>query len=272
MKITEGGYFVGGQIAKFQSARDMPSHLKMKMRKPGQMTTEEAAAKDMLHELEEKERRHFQELLKERARGGKLLGITLPASMMDLHATPALLTDSASHSGSALSHARPVAAPAPISDITTSTNAVAALLSEFDDGDDDALDRAAATAGDDADDDDEEDDTAELMRELDRIKREREEDRLRKEREAAALADKEQAEGAMRGNPLLTKGLASALGASGVTAATMGIGGSAAVKRRFGDDTVFSHTCSAEPEARKRFINDVIRSDFHRNFLRKFVQ
>jgi hypothetical protein len=89
MKITEGGYFVGGQIAKFQSARDLPGHMTMKMRKTGQTTAEEVAAKDLLRELEEKERQHFQQLLKERARGGKLLGVTLPASMLESRSQPA---------------------------------------------------------------------------------------------------------------------------------------------------------------------------------------
>ena len=48
-------------------------------------------------------------------------------------------------------------------------------------------------------------------------------------------------------------------------------GGAGVIKRRFGEDTVFSRTYAAEPEQKKRFINDVIRSDFHRAFLRKFV-
>ena len=272
MKITEGGYFVGGQVGKFKSARDMPAQLTMKTRKPGQTTAEEVAAKDLLRELEEKERKHFQQLLKERARGGALLGVTLPASMRD--ANPAMLTDAPSGS-SGDEYRRASEAPA-LPAVFDTAPVVNHIASTFDDADDDALDSAAvqAVVAAASDDDDEEDDTAELMRELARIKREREEDKARKEREAAALAERESAEGAMRGNPLLTKGLASALGASGVSAAAAHANGSgsAAVKRRFGDDTVFSHTCSAEPEARKRFINDVIRSDFHRNFLRKFVQ
>lgn len=267
-KITEGGYFVGGQVGKFRSVRDMPGQMTMKLRKPGQTTAEEIAAKDLLRELEEKERAHFQQLLKERARGGALLGVTLPASMRD--ATPAMLADAAPSQATHL--ALPSVFVAPPAPAPAATAPVERLVAAFDDADDDVLDSAAVRAVAEApiDDDDEEDDTAELMRELARIKREREEEKARKEREAAALSEKEAAEGAMRGNPLLTKGLASALGASGVSAASHG--GSAAVKRRFGDDTVFSHTCSAEPEARKRFINDVIRSDFHRNFLRKFIQ
>jgi hypothetical protein len=41
----------------------------------------------------------------------------------------------------------------------------------------------------------------------------------------------------------------------------------AAVRKRFGDDTVFSNTHANEPELRKRFVNDLVRSDFHRAFL-----
>ena len=98
------------------------------------------------------------------------------------------------------------------------------------------------------------------MRELDRIRAQREEDKARREREAAELAGKREAEGMLRGNPLLPPPAAGGGGAGGI------------VKRRFGEDTVFSRTHAAEPEVKKRFINDVIRSDFHRSFLRKFIQ
>ena len=96
------------------------------------------------------------------------------------------------------------------------------------------------------------------MAELERIRRAREEERARAEAEAAALAAKERSDSAALSNPLLSAGLA-------------GAGASAAVRKRFGDDTVFSNTHASEPEAQKRFINDMIRSDFHRSFLRKFV-
>jgi protein CWC15 len=44
------------------------------------------------------------------------------------------------------------------------------------------------------------------------------------------------------------------------------------VKRRWDDDVVFKNQARDEPQPKKRFINDAIRSDFHRNFLRKYIR
>jgi len=43
------------------------------------------------------------------------------------------------------------------------------------------------------------------------------------------------------------------------------------IKRRWNDDVVFRNQARDEPEHKKRFINDTIRSDFHRSFLKKFI-
>ncbi|KAJ3289820.1 complexed with cef1p [Borealophlyctis nickersoniae] len=105
-------------------------------------------------------------------------------------------------------------------------------------------------------DDDEEDDTAELLRELEKIKRERAEEKERQERERAEQEEKEREEAAMTGNPLL---------ASGET--------SFAVKRRWDDDVIFKNQAKGVDEnPKKRFINDMLRSDFHRKFMSKYVK
>lgn len=44
------------------------------------------------------------------------------------------------------------------------------------------------------------------------------------------------------------------------------------LKRRWNDDVVFRNQAKDEPEKKKRFINDTIRSDFHRSFLKKFIK
>lgn len=41
---------------------------------------------------------------------------------------------------------------------------------------------------------------------------------------------------------------------------------------RWDDDVVFKNQARGEKKARKRFINDVIRSDFHRRFLGKYIK
>ena len=44
------------------------------------------------------------------------------------------------------------------------------------------------------------------------------------------------------------------------------------IKRRWNDDVVFRNQARDEPEHKKRFINDTIRSDFHRSFIKKFMK
>ena len=80
-------------------------------------------------------------------------------------------------------------------------------------------------------DSDEEDDTAELMRELERIKRERAEEKERLEREQNASAQKAREEEIATANPLLN--LAAALGQN--TGVNTTAPGTFAVKRRWDD-------------------------------------
>lgn len=102
------------------------------------------------------------------------------------------------------------------------------------------------------DDDDDDEDTEELMRELAKIKKEREAE------EAAAAAVKQKSDDrarrdeVMKGNPLLQTGDFS-------------------LKRKWDDDTVFQNQARTAPKQKERFINDAVRSDFHRKFLNKYV-
>ena len=109
---------------------------------------------------------------------------------------------------------------------------------------------------DDEDDDDEDDEELELQRELARIKAERAAAQAKKEQEERLREEQLQTESAMRGNPLV---------------ALTG-DDSAKVKRRWNDDVVFRNQTRDEPEHKKRFINDTIRNDFHRSFLKKFMK
>jgi protein CWC15 len=100
------------------------------------------------------------------------------------------------------------------------------------------------------------DDTAALLAELERIKAERAaEARAKAAEEDAAAMDKRKDELAT-GNPLLD------LGASG----------DFRTKRRWDDDVVFRNQARDEPKVGKRFINDTIRSDFHKRFLNKYIK
>lgn len=44
------------------------------------------------------------------------------------------------------------------------------------------------------------------------------------------------------------------------------------LKRKWNDDVVFKNQSRDEPSRRAEFINDTIRNDFHRSFLKKYVR
>ncbi|OII76927.1 hypothetical protein cand_022700 [Cryptosporidium andersoni] len=43
------------------------------------------------------------------------------------------------------------------------------------------------------------------------------------------------------------------------------------LKKRWTDDVVFSNQSKREKKVKKRFINDTVRSDFHKQFLKKYI-
>ncbi|EKX54086.1 hypothetical protein GUITHDRAFT_132490 [Guillardia theta CCMP2712] len=146
------------------------------------------------------------------------------------------------------------------SEMGDSKNAEAPAIEDVDEERD--ADDIVAGDVDSDDSSDDEDETMELMRELERIKKEREEDAARKEAEEKARREKEQQDMLLRGNPLLA-GSSSA--------------GSFAVKRRWDDDIIFRNQARNEPMSKKvlllsTFINDTIRNDFHKKFLNKYIK
>eukprot|EP01039_Chlorochromonas_danica_P006508 gene6508-7177_t len=112
------------------------------------------------------------------------------------------------------------------------------------------------------DDDDEDDDEDELQAELERIRAERAQAQARKAAEEKALSEKLRHDEALKANPL----------ASFTTTTATGGGSDGKIKRRWNDDVIFRNQAKDEPDVKKRFINDTVRSDFHRSFLKKFVK
>ncbi|KAL1912054.1 complexed with cef1p [Sporothrix stenoceras] len=123
---------------------------------------------------------------------------------------------------------------------------------EKDDDDDEDDDDDDSSSDDDSDDEDE---TAELQRELEKIKRERAEKREREEREKEAAEAEERERDIARGNPLLNKP-------------------DFTIKRRWDDDVVFKNQARGTDDKgkQKEFINDLLRSDFHKRFMNKYVR
>ncbi|KAF7117407.1 hypothetical protein CNMCM5793_006352 [Aspergillus hiratsukae] len=101
---------------------------------------------------------------------------------------------------------------------------------------------------------DDEDEAAELMRELEKIKRERLEQKEKEERERAAKEEEQREYDIAKGNPLLNPQDFN-------------------LKRRWDDDVVFKNQARGTEEKRgKEFVNDLLRSDFHRRFMSKYVR
>ncbi|KAI7543867.1 hypothetical protein KC331_g7150 [Hortaea werneckii] len=110
-------------------------------------------------------------------------------------------------------------------------------------------------------DDDEEDETAELMRELAKIKAERAETAAKEAAAKAAREESQREKDIALGNPLLNSQFEEA-------------GGDYGVKRRWDDDVVFKNQARGTEERgkEKKFVNDLLRSDFHRRFMDKYVR
>ncbi|OWT43083.1 short chain dehydrogenase/reductase [Pochonia chlamydosporia 170] len=104
-------------------------------------------------------------------------------------------------------------------------------------------------------DDDSDDEDAELQRELERVRREREEKKKREEAEKAKEEEEERERNIALGNPLLNKQ-------------------DYAMKRRWDDDVVFKNQArgTEDKNKKKEFVNDMLRSDFHRRFMSKYVR
>ncbi|KAI5295653.1 complexed with cef1p [Ascosphaera acerosa] len=103
-------------------------------------------------------------------------------------------------------------------------------------------------------DSDDDDEPARLMRELEKIKRERAEQREKEEREKAAREQEDREAEIARGNPLLNPRDFS-------------------IKRRWDDDVVFKNQArGSETKREKEFVNDLLRSDFHKRFMSKYVR
>lgn len=113
---------------------------------------------------------------------------------------------------------------------------------------------------DNSDDDssDDDDDTAALLEELNKIKRERAVESAKKEAEKQQEEERIRMENILSGNPLLNYASAPK--------------GSAKVKRRWNDDVVFKNCARTEVEKDGSFINDSLRSEFHKKFMDKYIK
>lgn len=118
------------------------------------------------------------------------------------------------------------------------------------DGNDEDEDDERDNASDDSDDSDS--DEEELLRELEKIKREREEEAVQQQRARVEEQRMEERDVAANSNPLMAD---------------------QKVKKQWWQDTVFrGQAKDAGTQKKKEFVNDTIRSDFHRKFIDRFVK
>ncbi|KFV57805.1 Protein CWC15 A [Tyto alba] len=102
--------------------------------------------------------------------------------------------------------------------------------------------------------DSDDDDTAALLAELEKIKKERAEEQARKEQEQKAEEERIRMENILSGNAQPQTNFK--------------------VKRRWDDDVVFKNCAKGLDETKKdkRFVNDTLRSEFHKKFMEKYIK
>lgn len=117
--------------------------------------------------------------------------------------------------------------------------------------------------------DSDEDDTDELLAELAKIKKERAEEEARKQAEQQEQNERLRSEKILHANPLMD--IAGKLEGGGGGVGGAGGADDFTVKRRWDDDVVFKNCAKSEDhKEEKRFVNDTLRSDFHRRFIERY--
>ncbi|EGO00601.1 hypothetical protein SERLA73DRAFT_51068 [Serpula lacrymans var. lacrymans S7.3] len=225
------------------SVRDMAAHTKLKFRQPGQTSVGEVAKKDLRAELiaAEEEARNK----KRKAEGKPPLAVENGSTDEEANKRRKLLQQALE------------------------------LDKDDDDEDEDKSEKGENGEKGDKDEDeseeeseDEDDDTAELLRELEKIKRERAEEKERLEREQSASEAASREAEAATSNPLLN--LAAALGQSPGVNTT--VPGTFSVKRRWDDDLIFKNQAMSSRDKPQHFVNDLLRTEFHKKFMAKFIK
>ncbi|KAL2135442.1 hypothetical protein VTI74DRAFT_8544 [Chaetomium olivicolor] len=220
--------------------RLLPAYTQLKFRQPSQGGDADRTTRDLRAELEAAEAAHY----------AKLKGAPIPGGSSSDSDTKAL--------ESSATNKRPLPLPSN-GDADEEEDPEAKrrrILAETRDIDaDDSDDGSEGDDDDDSSDDDSDDEEAELQRELERVRRERAEKKEREERERQAAEQEARERDIALGNPLLNKPDFN-------------------IKRRWDDDVVFKNQARGTEEKgkRKEFINDLLRSDFHKRFMSKYVR
>jgi len=260
----------GGAISTSRSAKDAPAHTQLKVRISNSSTLDPASSTSSLSQRDKLIQESLKKLqqVEERHYKNKLIGriqqhVHHPSRTMD---TAAVMEEEESR-------LKMIMATAEVDD--------EAIRNKYDDADEVGDDDNSKEGGrrwsdiddvtnldssdsdfdkegglseeDESDDHDDEDEEAALQAELAKIRAEREKAKARVEAAAAAEEQAKKEEAALVGNPLLHTNTSTISGK---------------MKRRWNDDVVFRNQAKGEPVEQKRFINDTVRNDFHKRFLK----
>ncbi|TDG39875.1 hypothetical protein AWZ03_013700 [Drosophila navojoa] len=230
-------------LSKQYSSRDLPGHTKLKYREIGQGTSEEIRNRDFRKELEERERD---------LRSGNSSSKALPSIVRK-----AIEANNASGSGASKRTKLDSLSQQQLHQQQQQQHA--ANLDA-----DEPLDNDSSESESDSDDDD-----AALLAELQKIKQERLQETARREAEKKQEDERIRMENILSGNPLINYEPGTAASAAGRTS---GNGGDLKIKRRWDDDVVFKNCARSAPEKKTHFVNDALRSDFHKKFMDKYIK
>jgi len=235
--------------------RLLPAYTQLKFRQAGQGGDGDRQVRDLRAELLAAEAAHFS-----KANGGSITDGTTTTETTPSGATnkrPLEITSGSDNNNNNSEAEDPEAKRRRILAETREMDADDSGGDDDDDNDEEGEDE------DDDDDDsedssDSDDEEAELARELERVRRERAEKREREERERAAAEEEQRERDIALGNPLLNR------------QAQVDFN----MKRRWDDDVVFKNQARGTDDKgkKKEFINDLLRSDFHRRFMGKYVR
>ncbi|RPB08926.1 Cwf15/Cwc15 cell cycle control protein [Morchella conica CCBAS932] len=214
--------------------RLLPAHTKLKVRQPGQGGEADSEVRDLRAELLKAEAAHYAKI--NGGKGAQLESTSPSGGTKRAIENGGIGGENAEEENAEIKRRR--------------------VLEETRDIDADS-DGGSASESSDEESDDEEDETAELLRELEKIKKERAEAREREEAEKAAQEQEKNEYDVARGNPLLNRG-----------------SGDFQVKRRWDDDVIFKNQArgTSDKNKKKEFVNDLLRSDFHKRFMNKYVR
>ncbi|KAF9930079.1 hypothetical protein FBU30_000916 [Linnemannia zychae] len=234
---------------RIYSSRDLASHTKLKFRQSGQTTQDELNRVDLKAQLLKAEQDHYEKVNKI-----VKIGAGLSNSFNDNDDDSNQEQHQQEQKQDGTNEETPLERKKRLLE-------EAERLDKDDSDDSDASKDSDDSDSDDSDSDDE-DDTAELLRELEKIKRERAEEKERQERIQREEEEKAREAQIAAGNPLLNLPEASLTGPKDFS-----------VKRRWDEDVIFKNQARGmDDKPKKRFINDTLRSDFHRKFMNKYVQ